>query len=123
MELRRRLWILAIVLLFPGCRSPKNTTVPDQLVGVWRTTSPKYADRFFEITKQTITFSTGGQHSDTRPISQIDAVPGNKAIMYTIIFTTQEGHEQRFSFYYEPFNEEVIRLKNKKHMTWTKERS
>lgn len=122
MELRRLLWILAIVLVFPGCRSPKNTTVPDQLVGVWRTTSPKYADRFFEITKNTITFATGGESVDVRPITKFETVPEKKSIFYAISLKSQEGYEHQFSFYYDPSNGGRIRFKNQKQIIWTKER-
>ena len=46
-------------------------TVPEDLIGVWETTSPAYADRFFEIKAKEIIFGTGEEKFDAYPITKI----------------------------------------------------
>ena len=41
------------------CQCGKKTAVPDDLIGVWETTAPTYADRFFEIKTDEVIFGTG----------------------------------------------------------------
>jgi hypothetical protein len=48
--------LIACVILtaLVGCRSERTATVPDDLIGVWKTTEPRYADRPFEFTRNTV---------------------------------------------------------------------
>jgi hypothetical protein len=46
-------------------------TVPEDLIGVWETKSPAYADRFFEIQAKEIIFGTGEGRFDVYPITKI----------------------------------------------------
>ena len=58
----KRLWILGVFLPnFLGCVPEREIIVPDKLVGLWATSTPKYADRYFEFTKKTIIFQSRGR--------------------------------------------------------------
>lgn len=122
MKPRRLLLAFTILLVFPGCQSGKDTAVPDRLVGVWKTTTAKYADRFFEITKHAIIFGIGDKNIDLYPIAKIEAASKDRRMFYAISLRTPEGDPHRFAFYYDPLDEGKIQLENQKEITWTKER-
>ena len=121
MKLKTFLVAFAIFATFFACHTGKNTTVPDDLVGIWRTSAPKYADRFFEITKDSIIFAIGEGNADIHPIEDIDEIREEKNILYTISYLI-EGQQNRFSFHYDPTNDGVIRFKNQIQYAWRKDR-
>jgi len=97
-------------------------TVPEDLFGVWETTSPSYADRPFEITPREVIFGTGENTFDTYRISKIkiEKDPQERNTLYIICYKNIERQEYKFSFYYDPANQGTIRFKNQKEMVWTK---
>jgi hypothetical protein len=98
----------------------KPTLFPDELVGVWMTSDPRYADRFLDLSKVTIIFGTGKDNIDIYFISNVEKTVQDKAILYTVHFHNQEGLEDKVSFYYDPQNSGTIRFKNQKQITWTR---
>ena len=111
----------AILTTFIGCSPEKDTTVPDEFLGVWKTSAQKYADRYFEITKDVIIFDIGEGHVDSSPISSIETVSQGRHTLYTISYHNQEGQEYLFSFYYDSAQDGVIVFKNQEDIRWTKE--
>jgi hypothetical protein len=105
-----------------GCQSGNGKTVPDNLLGVWKTSDPKYADRFIEIKNDLIIFGTGGENSNFHAIVDIDQSREGKFIVYTITHLNHYGQRYKLSLYYDPFNGGTIQFKNRKHIIWTKER-
>ena len=110
---------ICLIILFFCFQCGKNKTAPDHLIGVWKTSEPKYEDRFFEIDRTTITFGTGGENSDTHPITNIEVEKGS---LCTIYYKNAEGQEFKFSFYYNPTDHGVIRFKNQEQIVWTKKK-
>ncbi len=99
--------------------------VPEDLIGVWGTTSPTYEDRSFEIKADEIIFGTGEDKFDTYPITKIRIEKDRKEqkTLYLICYKNIEGKEYKFFFYYDPANQGTIRFKNQKEMLWTKKTS
>jgi hypothetical protein len=108
--------VVAFVLFLPERPKP----LPDELVGVWTTSDPRYADRHLDLTKATIIFGTGKESIDTNFISNVEKRLQDKAILYTIYFHRVGGPEDRVSFYYDPANGGIIRFKNQEHIDWKK---
>ncbi len=104
------------------CQCGKKTTVPEDLIGVWETTAPTYADRPFEIKTDEVIFGTGEGKFDTYPITKIkiEKDPTEQKTLYIICYKNIEGQEYKFSFYCDPANQGMIRFKNQKEMVWTK---
>lgn len=113
---------LAILATLFACQRAKTTTLPDDLVGVWKTSAPKYAGRSLEFTKDSIIFGTGEGNLDPHPIANIETIHEGNSILYTISHLNSEGQQYILSFSYDPANGGVIRLKNQKTIAWTKER-
>ncbi|NIM49204.1 MAG: hypothetical protein GTN62_04590 [Gemmatimonadales bacterium] len=96
---------------------PKDKTIPDELVGVWHTTDPRYADRPFEITKDILIFHQGGTDSTVHEILEVKRDEGVRETLYTINYDNEEAVYE-FAFYYSAVPEGVIRFKNQRHMEW-----
>ena len=112
------MWALAVLAVFCACRAAKNTTIPAELIGVWKTSAPTYADRHFEITKDSLSFGTGGGKFDSHPILGIEEVTKGNDHVYTISYA-DGGHKSVFSFQFYPANG-MIRIKNQEDLQWTR---
>jgi hypothetical protein len=116
--------LLIFLIIILGCESKKIAAVPENLIGVWGTSDPTYADRTFEITRNEVIFQTGEQTFDTYSIKSIEMekVPGEKNNLYTINYIDKEGGKFKFFFYYNPAGRGEIRYKNQRQIAWTKEK-
>ena len=99
-----------------------NSTVPEKLLGVWKTPHSKYADRFFEIKNDALIFGQGGEKIELHALADIHETWEGKSILYTISHLNHEGQRYTFAFYYDPTDGGTIRFKNQKQIVWTKER-
>ena len=95
--------------------------MPDDLVGVWKTSARKYADRSLELTKESIIFGTGEGNTDIRPITKVQKVQKDDKILYTASYKNQAGQVYKFSFYYNPADGGTVRFKNQSTIVWRKE--
>ncbi len=113
--------IICLTVLF-ACQPAGKMAVPEDLIGVWETTAPTYADRFFEIRTDEVIFSTGEETFDTYPISRmrIEKDPIKQRTLYIICYKNTAGQEYKFSFFYDPANQGRIRFKNQNEMVWKK---
>ena len=119
MHMTRLVLMFFLVGAFSGCRVALLESVPDELVGVWKTTSPRYEDRFFEISEDLIVFGTGGRTTEAHPIVSIGEALEDERLLYAIAYEIAEGEEYGFFFYYDPAGSGVIRFKNQQDMAWT----
>ncbi len=114
---------LVAAVLLVGCGS-QSRSIPDDLVGVWRTTTPTYADRSIEFTRTTITFGTGNGGSYTRTVVAVEKSEEQGEVLYTVSYRDPgdaEGRRSTFAFYYDPANAGAIRWNHRPEMVWTKE--
>ena len=115
-------WILVAAVVLTAVlvlRSRDNEFLPDDLVGRWTTSAPKYTDRFLELNKVTVIFGTGEDNIDVNFISSVDKRVEGGSTLYTIKYRDPKGMDGQVSFYWDP-TEEVIRLKNQKRIIWKK---
>ena len=109
-------------MVLSACQRGGRVTIPEDLIGVWETRAPAYADRFFEITTDRVIFATGENTSDAYPISKmkIEKDSREQKNIYIICYKNTAGQEYKFAFYYDPANQGTIRFKNQSDMIWTK---
>jgi hypothetical protein len=121
MKVEKVLVILCLVLL-SVCQCNRKATAPDHLMGVWETTAPDYADRFFEIKSDEVIFGTGEGKFDSYPITKVKIEEDRREqkTLYIICYKNTARQEYKFSFYYDQANQGTIRFKNQKEMVWTK---
>jgi hypothetical protein len=119
----KKVWIiLSCLVALAAFQCGGKGTVPENLIGVWETTFPNYADRFFEIRSNEILFGTGEGKFDTYPITKIKMEKDREGQknLYLICYKNIEGKMYKFFFYYDPANQGTIRFKNQREMVWTK---
>ena len=122
----KRFFIISVIitLIFsPGCA--KKATVPDELVGVWKTADPKYPDPcFFELTKERIIFGTIEGTVENYLIKSIskEKAKTETRFLYTISYLDNNKLQYDFPVYYHPLEKGIIRFKNQQNIVWTKEK-
>ncbi len=114
--------VLTTFTLLFGCESKEPTTLHGELLGVWKTSTPKYEGCFFEITKDLIIFANRDllEVFNVNVISKIEKTQKEKQILYTIYYKRWKGEEYKLSFYYDPSEGGAIRFKNQKEIEWGK---
>ena len=125
MKSRSTIIAFAILIVFFGAQCQKEFTVPEELIGVWVTDDPKYADHPFEIKKETLIFEQGQGYLDfdVFPIVNLEKTDADGNTLYIIHYVLPAGKKFDFSFYYASAEGGVIRFKNQPEMKWTKKKS
>ena len=115
--------VAALVLLvsLAACQARNDNPVPDHLVGVWKTSEPRYADRYVEIRHDIIIFGTGGETFELHALMDIAETRAGESIVYTITHLNHSGQKYNLAFYYDPSTNGIIRFKNQREVAWTKE--
>lgn len=113
---------LALLATLIGCGRESTKTVPDELVGIWKTSAAKYADTFIELSRTSITFGAGEAGSYVRTVSSVEKVREGGNTLYTVSYVDAQGVEYKFAFYYEPGNGGVMRWKNQRSIAWARQK-
>ena len=104
------------VLLLP--RLQQTDPVPEELRGRWITTESAYADRFFEIETEKITFGTGGNDFNTYSITNVNVESHEDLRLYTLHFKDASGAKMKRSVYYSVTDGGQIWFKNQEGTIW-----
>jgi hypothetical protein len=120
MKNRRLLSILIGLAIFFGWHCGYEKSAPNEIVGVWKTSAPQYADRFITIDTYTITFGIGGGNVEIYTIKKLQKTSAEGSILYTIYYENGDGVWYKFAFYYSPENGGTIRRKNQRQIAWKK---
>ncbi len=111
--------VFGLLLALASCGPESTKTVPDDLIGVWKTSDPKYADTFIELTRTTIVFGLADGKADVRSVVSVEKVRGDGNLLYTVLYVDSERQQYKLSFYYEPAGG-VMRWKNQRTIAWMK---
>ena len=123
MKKQKLLTMLIVLTLFFGWHCGYEKHAPNELVGVWKSSAQKYADRFITIDTDTITFGIGGGNVEIYTINKIKKTSVEGSILYTIYFEDGEGVWYKFAFYYSPKDGGEFRKKNQRQIVWKKQSS
>ena len=58
-----------------GC-SRGETTLPGQVLGLWKTSEPRYASRFLKLESRNLTVGMGGGRQATYQITRVERAQG-----------------------------------------------
>ncbi len=106
--------------LLAGCQ-PNEAVVPGELVGVWRTSAPHYADRVLEFTEHGLVFGNGKARPAPRPIHTIELIREPGRTLYIMSYRNPHEQEYTLAFYYDRTAGGVITFKRQQQWQWTKE--
>ena len=114
---------LTICAVLLACESKGPKSIPPEMLGVWKTSAPKYEGCFFELTKDKLSFANEA-HLDSfvfHRISRIEIItPRAKKLLCTLYYKGSEGQKSEFSFYFDPSDGGSIRFKNQTTIKWVK---
>ena len=116
--------ILIALLMLPvlfGCGPEKTKTIPEELLGTWKTSELKYADTFIELARDTIIFGLAEGPPKVHPVLAVEKSRENGNLLYTIWYQDEERERYKFSFYYDPAGEGTLQWKNQPGIAWTKQ--
>lgn len=113
---------VALVGTLLGCKAVREpVSVPAELIGIWTTDDPRYLDRCFELTVDTITLGTGEGRQPSYPVQALQKSLDKGITSYRLTYTDPvEGVTDTLSFEYEPKDGGAIRLKHQHHAVWQK---
>lgn len=112
--------IFFIAALF-GCQIFKNWEVPEELLGVWETSSPRYEYCSLEFDGKMVIFQNGLTHFDINHITNVKKSTEDEKTLYNIYYKDNQGEEYKLSLYYlETPDRCVIRFKNQEEIAWRK---
>ena len=112
--------ILAILLLLVGCDSGKQSDIPAELVGTWRTQHPKYDGLYIQIDKDRFAFSTAEGTVENYQISKFEKLESSRKSKRSthVIYGRKDGQELKLTLDYEPIEGGIVRFKNQQKIPW-----
>jgi hypothetical protein len=99
--------------------APAPRMVPQELIGEWASSDPRYDDRVFEIDPVSVNFGTPGAKVSVGFIKSVTAEPDGARTLYTIAYVSNNLPSQ-ISFYYDTQHGEGIYFKNRQSVVFTK---
>jgi hypothetical protein len=121
--------VVFLAILTPLLHNPpRNNEVPPYLIGVWRSNTPGYEDRYFQFARRNLVFGTGGIEGEAYMVAEVQSSPvdegaqggASKRMLVTIRYMKTDKLEYELSFYYDPEPAGLITFKNQEHLKWTK---
>ena len=114
-------WLIGAALFFlvSGCGTKTYMEIPGEVIGVWKTTDAKYADRYFELKKDSIVFGQGGHSATTYSITRVKVKDEKQQALYIIEYAGSEAQPEEWDFTYDR-DTNVLRLKSQNLIEWRK---
>ena len=119
MKLAGALIIGVFLLSSLGCSPEKEVVVPEELIGQWSTSAPRYADRHFEFTKKSLIFKVGDEETGIHKVKELEQFSDGNATWYTITYLSL-GEKYKFSFSLYPAEDGIIKIVNQANVQWAR---
>lgn len=104
--------VTVIVMSFIGCK--QDNTVPQHLIGVWKTSTPKFEGCYLKFSESFLVFGTADGDGVLHFIRKIESVKlEENKILYTIHYKDQEEEKWVLILTYSLDSGGVIQLKNR----------
>lgn len=102
-----------------SCEPPLLEEPPPAILGRWTTTDPRYADRAFEITKETVYIHQGGNNFAAYAVKGFQiTVANDDDPVHSVVYVDDAAEEYEFRFYVSSEDGGVIRFTNQREMVW-----
>jgi hypothetical protein len=113
------IFFLSIFFSLMACQ--ENIPLPQHLVGVWKTSAPKYKDRYLKITENSLIYGIGEGEEVSHTVERITVKQENGETIYTFHYKDAEREKCDLALIYSPVSE-TIKLKNRNDI-WEKVKS
>jgi hypothetical protein len=117
----RTIGLMFVVSVLFGCQLWPWNKIPEELIGEWETTEPRYHNRMLKITKDGIVFFTAPDYMDVNIITGVKTIQENGETLYEIHYRNSQRQKYKLSVYMisNPKGN-AIRFKNQPKFEWTK---
>ncbi len=113
-----------VLLLLAGCNWRDPQTLPEQLLGEWKTDDARYQGRFLKVETDQITFGLGGAApNELEHIERVHMEPANNPTDYLIKLKKLDGAPDSVVLRFSPENGGELRLKNQPHVVWSRNKN
>jgi len=113
-----------LIIIFSGYSCKKKTVVPGELLGVWKTTDPKYEGCYFEIKEDQVVIKTIEGTVNVNAITGVKKdkkLSSEERIYYIISYLTPDKVEDALNIYYYPKEEGgTLRFTSQEKIAWTR---
>ena len=117
--------LLALSTLALFCWPDQPTFMPEKVWGIWRTTDPRYAGRYLDISEAVFAIGQGKQRLQVFFFQRVDMKPNGPRERYTLYYRPDEqtrGPLQSFTFDFVTTDEGPgIQLNHPKNIMWFRE--
>ncbi len=104
-----------------GCQMGQESTVLEQLTGVWETTEPRYKDCSFEIQNDLLLFTNALNEVEINHIVDIEKDPDEEDTVYHVFYKDDKGQKFLLSLiYFKSSDGDVIKFKTQQDIEWTR---
>lgn len=103
------IFLLTLIFLV-GCE--RVVIVPQHLIGEWKTSAPKYADRSMKFSEHTLIYGIGDGEEVARTIDKIKSKQGADGTVYTFYYRDAEGQKETLILTYRPDSGGTLQIKN-----------
>jgi hypothetical protein len=110
------IFLLTLIFLV-GCE--REVIVPQHLIGEWKTSAPKYADRSMKFSEHTVIYGIGDGEEVAHMIDKIDSKQGDGGTVYTFYYRDAEGQKETLILTYRPDSGGTFQIKNSE-VIWKK---
>jgi len=121
---RRKTVILVLLLLCTtaACTAGAREEVPlpAGLIGRWATDAPQYADRYFDLSADTLVIGTGPATSETYDVTRVWREVNDDGVLYTVEYSDDAGEEYDIGFYFDTAAGSELRMRNQPNVVWRK---
>jgi len=122
MKIKKPVLLLTVFIVFTAHSCLQTSKVPDELIGVWKTTDSEYTGTFLELTADKIIIGKKGGDVDAYAIKKIkrEKVKGSEELYFVITYKDLDEKEYKFPIYFNPADGGMIRWANRPKIIWTK---
>jgi len=122
MKIKKPVLLLTVFIVFTAHSCLQTSKVPDELIGVWKTTDSEYTGTFLELTVDKIIIGKKGGDVDAYAIKKIkrEKVKGSEELYFVITYKDLDEKEYKFPIYFNPADGGMIRWANRPKIIWTK---
>ena len=119
---KKHLILLALLVVLISYSCGKISSVPEDLIGVWKATDIRYDNTSFEIKRKTLTFHTREGDYNSFAIIEIkkEQMEDNEWLQYTIYYRNRDLQKVEFPFYFCLSDKNTIRFVNQPYLVWKK---
>ena len=110
------IFLLALIFLV-GCE--REVIVPQHFIGEWKTSAPKYADRYMKFSEHTMIYGIGEGEAVAHAIDKINSKQGDGGTVYTFYYRNTEGQKENLTVTYRPDSGGTLQIKNSE-VIWKK---